>query len=78
MPTGASAGRRPAGNVRICTMMYTCRACTVDDGMTPPLRISKPLTWALIALLTTLVTYVAFRAYLNADFLISFANGFTC
>jgi hypothetical protein len=47
-------------------------------GMTPPLRISRPLFWALVTLLTTLVTYVAFRGYLTPESLISFANGFTC
>ena len=46
--------------------------------MTPPLGISRPLLWALVALLTTLVTYVAFRGYLTPELLIGFANGFTC
>jgi hypothetical protein len=34
--------------------------------------------WAIVAALAALLAYVAFRAYLGADFLIGFANMFTC
>lgn len=38
----------------------------------------KVLMWALLAALAALISYVSFRAYLGADFLISFANALYC
>ncbi len=42
------------------------------------LRISRPLLWVLIALAAMLISYAAFRGYLQPELLIGFANGFTC
>jgi len=38
----------------------------------------KILVWLLVAILATLVTYVIFRGYLGPDFLLGFANTFSC
>ena len=38
----------------------------------------KILVWILVAILATLVTYVIFRSYLSPDFLLGFANTFSC
>jgi len=36
------------------------------------------LGWALVFALLAYVTYLSFRAYLSPDFLIGFANMFSC
>ncbi len=36
------------------------------------------LVWALLGVLLAYFCYVSFRAYLGPDFLISFANLFSC
>lgn len=38
----------------------------------------RPLVWLLLAALLAYITYLSFRAYLSPDFLIGFANMFTC
>jgi riboflavin transporter FmnP len=38
----------------------------------------KMLMWAILAALAALMTYLSFRAYLGAEFLISFANSLYC
>lgn len=38
----------------------------------------KILKWLLLSALATLVTYAAFRGYLNPDLLLGFANSFSC
>ena len=38
----------------------------------------RPLVWALLAAALAYVTYVSFRAYLAPDFLIGYANMFSC
>lgn len=38
----------------------------------------RPLVWLLIIALLAYVTYLSFRAYLSPDFLIGFANMFSC
>ena len=38
----------------------------------------KMLVWILLAVLAALVTYVTFRGYLSPEFLLSFANTFSC
>ena len=68
-------GRAPRGTAAV---LYTCSHRTVDHTVTSPLRIAKPLTWTLVALLTTLLAYIAFRGYLTPELLIGFANSFTC
>ena len=42
------------------------------------LRLPRALLWVLIAMAAMLIAYVAFRGYLNPEFLIGFANSFTC
>jgi hypothetical protein len=42
------------------------------------LRLPRPLLWVLIALAAMLITYAAFRGYLQPELLIGFANTFTC
>ena len=42
------------------------------------LRLPRSLLWVLIALAAMLITYAAFRSYLNPEFLFGFANSFTC
>jgi hypothetical protein len=37
-----------------------------------------PLVWLVLAALLAYVTYLIFRAYLNPDFLIGYANMFSC
>jgi hypothetical protein len=36
------------------------------------------LTWIFIAALAALISYAAFRGYLNPDLLINFSNSFYC
>jgi hypothetical protein len=36
------------------------------------------LMWVLLGVLLVYITYVTFRAYLGPDFLIGFANIFSC
>ena len=36
------------------------------------------LVWVLLGVLLAYLTFVSFRAYLSPDFLIGFANMFTC
>jgi hypothetical protein len=36
------------------------------------------LVWLLLSALAALITYVAFRGYLSPDFLLGFANSFSC
>lgn len=38
----------------------------------------RTLMWAVIALLAAMVSYLSFRAYLNPELLIHFANYFYC
>lgn len=38
----------------------------------------RPLVWALLAGLLAYVTYLSFKAYLGPDFLIGYANFFSC
>lgn len=47
----------------------------MNDGMR---EIRKILIWLLLAVLAAMVSYVGFRGYLNPDFLIGFANSFSC
>lgn len=47
----------------------------VSDGMH---ATRKFLIWLLLAVLAAMVSYVGFRGYLNPDFLINFANSFSC
>lgn len=56
-------------------MLYTVRHgwCAMTG-----LRLSRPLLWVLIALVAMLITYAAFRGYLQPELLIGFANTFTC
>lgn len=44
--------------------------------MTP--FVTKLLVWILLSVLAAIITYAAFRGYLGAEFLISFANTFSC
>lgn len=44
--------------------------------MTP--SVQKLLVWILLSALAVMVTYAAFRGYLGAEFLIGFANTFSC
>lgn len=36
------------------------------------------LKWMLLSALAALITYVAFRGYLNPELLLGFANSFSC
>ena len=38
----------------------------------------RPVVWLLLAALLAYVTYLSFKAYLNPDFLIGYANMFAC
>ena len=38
----------------------------------------RPLVWLLLAALLAYVSYLSFRAYLSPDFLIGYANMFSC
>ena len=38
----------------------------------------KMLVWLLLSVLAALVTYATFRGYLSPDFLLGFANSFSC
>lgn len=38
----------------------------------------KILIWLLLAALAAMISYVGFRGYLSPDFLINFANSFSC
>ena len=38
----------------------------------------KILTWALWSALAAAMTYTIFRGYLGTDFLLGFANSFSC
>jgi hypothetical protein len=38
----------------------------------------KILMWAMLAALAGLITYLSFRGYLGAEFLIGFANSLYC
>ena len=44
--------------------------------MTP--SVTRLLVWILLSALAVMVTYAAFRGYLGAEFLIGFANTFSC
>ena len=37
-----------------------------------------PLVWIVLVALLAYVTYLSFRAYLSPDFLIGYANMFSC
>lgn len=38
----------------------------------------KVLVWIMLSALAALVTYVTFRGYLSPEFLLGFANSFSC
>ncbi len=38
----------------------------------------RPLVWLLLAVLLAYMSYLSFRAYLSPDFLIGYANMFSC
>ena len=38
----------------------------------------RPLVWIVLAVLLAYVTYITFKAYLSPDFLLGYANMFTC
>lgn len=38
----------------------------------------RPLVWILLAGLIAYVSYLSFKAYLSPDFLIGYANMFSC
>ena len=38
----------------------------------------RPIMWILLAALLTYVSYLSFKAYLNPEFLIGYANLFAC
>ncbi len=38
----------------------------------------RPLVWLILATLLAYVSYLSFKAYLNPDFLIGYANMFSC
>ena len=38
----------------------------------------RPLVWLLLAAMLAYVSYLSFRAYLSPDFLIGYANMFSC
>lgn len=38
----------------------------------------KLLMWMILSAFAAIVTYAAFRGYLGAEFLIGFANTFSC
>jgi hypothetical protein len=38
----------------------------------------KILTWTLLSALAATMTYAIFRGYLSPDFLLGFANSFSC
>ena len=38
----------------------------------------RPIIWLFLSALLAYVTYVTFRAYLGPDFLIGYANMFSC
>ena len=44
--------------------------------MTP--SATRLLVWMLLSALAVMVTYAVFRGYLGAEFLIGFANTFSC
>lgn len=39
---------------------------------------TRILVWILLSALAALVTYASFRGYLSPDFLLGFANTFSC
>lgn len=39
---------------------------------------TKLLVWIVLSALAAIITYAAFRGYLGAEFLIGFANTFSC
>ncbi len=38
----------------------------------------RPFIWAMLAALLAYVSYLSFKAYLSPDFLIGYANLFSC
>jgi len=42
------------------------------------LQTRRMLVWVLLAVVLAYISYVAFRAYLSPEFLIGFANQFSC
>ncbi len=44
--------------------------------MTP--SAARLMMWLLLSALAAIITYAAFRGYLGAEFLIGFANTFSC
>jgi len=42
------------------------------------LQTRRLVAWALLLILVGYVSYVSFRAYLSPEFLIGFANFFSC
>ncbi len=42
------------------------------------LQTRRLVGWALVLILLAYVSYLSFRAYLNPEFLIGFANLFSC
>src|SRR4029079_5266640 len=47
-----------------------------DQGMIR--QTHRPLLWIVLAALLAYVTYLSFKAYLGPDFLIGYANMFSC
>lgn len=41
-------------------------------------QVRKMLVWAILAALAALVSYMAFRAYLNPELLLNFSSRFYC
>ena len=73
---GPAAGGRPGA---VWSSLKGGKDCGTLYRMTGHFTTSpRPLLWVLIALAAMLITYAAFRGYLQPEFLLGFANGFTC
>ena len=57
--------------------------CGRDQAQTAMLNVhmtqgKRLLLWLILAMLATLVTFLAFRGYLSPELLLNFSNTFSC
>jgi len=65
--------------LRVPNIMKHARSCAALPAAFLMTRQARQLlVWVLLGVLLAHITYVSFRAYLGPDFLIGFANIFSC
>lgn len=73
-------GTTQTGKMAYAQACAIIHAAPLHAGMPPAMTQAqtKLLIWMLLSALAALLTYATFRGYLSPDFLLGFANTFSC